>query len=80
MGSVVSLSDHSGRPVGAYAYDAFGRLHGAPTGPADAYRFAGQQAVRAAEDGAGMLYLMGLRFYDASTGRFLSRDPLGPAP
>ena len=75
LGSVVNLSDASGTPRGAFGYDPFG--HGSSTVGAERepYRFLGQLGVRA-EESTVELYAMGFRTYDASTGRFISRDPL----
>jgi RHS repeat-associated protein len=73
-GNVVNLSDVAGLPRGAIGYDAFGRAN-APAGlEQQAVSFLGKFGVRA-EESMTDLYLMGFRYYDASTGRFLSRDP-----
>jgi RHS repeat-associated protein len=53
-------------------YDAFGSLvssSGTPTGP---FGFVGAQGYQ--EDGDSGLKLLGHRYYDPSTGRFLTRD------
>jgi RHS repeat-associated protein len=75
QGSVVNLSDGAGAPRGAFGYDAFGHGNAAAGADQEAYRFLGQLGVRG-EEGPGELYLMGLRTYDASTGRFISPDPM----
>jgi len=74
-GSVRLLSDGSGLPRDAYAHDAFGYPQGPVGADANPYRYAGERGVRALP-ATTALYQMGFRLYDASTGRFLSRDPL----
>jgi len=75
LGNVVNLSDAAGLPRGAYGYDAFGHMQVAAGPRDDPYRFVGQQGVQA-EPAVADLYLMGQRYYDASTGRFITTDPL----
>ena len=75
LGSVTNVTDAAGQVRSAYSHDAYGHAQAAPRGSADPYRFVGQLGVRA-EPALSDLYLMGLRYYDASTGRFLTRDPL----
>jgi RHS repeat-associated protein len=74
LGTVVNLSDEVGTPRAAYGYDAFGQAN-APAGDEDEpYCFLGRWGVRA-EDAVRDLYLMGFRYYDATTGRFITTDP-----
>jgi RHS repeat-associated protein len=75
LGSVVNISDGTGIPRGASGFDAFGHVSVAAGGDQGPYRFLGQLGVRA-EEAVGDLYLMGFRTYDASTGRFISPDPV----
>jgi len=75
LGSVTNVADAAGQLRSAYSYDAFGHAQAAPSEGADPYRFVGQLGVRA-EPALSDLYLMGLRYYDAATGRFLTRDLL----
>ena len=75
LGSVVNSSDAAGNPRGAFGYDAFGRANAARGADQATYRYLGQLGVRV-EEAVSDLYLMSFRTYDASTGRFLSRDPL----
>ena len=77
LGSVRVLTGADGRPLTAYSYDSFGYPGRVAGVDAAAPRFVGQQGVRAAQEGAPGLYLMGRRFYHPGIGRFLSRDPLG---
>jgi RHS repeat-associated protein len=74
-GSIRLLSDVSGAARDVYTHDAFGYPQGAVGTDANPYRFVGEWGVRALPAPAG-LYQMGYRLYDASSGRFLSRDPL----
>ena len=76
-GSTLALTDGSGAVTDAYAYDPYGRLlahTGANTQP---FTFVGQWGVRQ-EGASGALYHMRARYYDATTGRFISRDPVWP--
>ncbi len=71
LGSVRLLTNDSRAVVGTYTYDAYGATTaktGAATTP---MRYAGQYA----DDESG-LYWMRARYYDASTGQFISRDPV----
>ena len=75
MGSSVRQTDASRSSTGARAYDAFGMplsTTGAPQGP---FGFAGARGYQG--DGDSGLKLLGHRYYDPSTGRFLTRDPIG---
>jgi RHS repeat-associated protein len=75
LGTVYNVADADGVSRAAYGYDAFGhqsRVAGLDENP---YRFVGQLGVQM-EEASGDLYLMGFRYYDAGTGRFLTHDPL----
>ncbi len=54
----------------SYDYEAFGALKSSSGSLANAFRFAGEQSD--AETG---LYCLRARYYDPSTGRFISKDP-----
>lgn len=72
LGSITSLTDASGSVAGTYTYDTFGKLvtsSGALTNP---LRYTGREFD--AETG---LYYYRARYYDPTTGRFLSEDPIG---
>ena len=70
LGSVRATTDSSGSVVGRTDYSAFGAVR-ASSGTQGAIGFAGQQS-----DGAtGLQYLLA-RYYDPSTGRFVSQDTL----
>ena len=72
LGSTRLLTDATGAVVATFSYGPYGQLT-SHTGSADTpLRWAGQY-----EDPATGLYYLRARFYDPSTGQFLSRDPLG---
>ena len=76
-GNTLFLTDPGGGVTDAYAYTPYGRLvarNGTTTQP---FTFVGKWGIRQV-DPEGSLYHMRARAYDASTGRFLSRDPLWP--
>ena len=76
-GSTIALSDASGRVVAEYSYDPFGYVTArTDVQPPNRFTFVGREGV--VDDGRG-LYLMGRRHYHAGLGRFLQKDPLGPA-
>jgi len=78
LGSTVALTDAAGTVTDAYAYDPYGRLREHTGSSSQPFTFVGQWGVR--QEGAeGDLYHMRARYYDAATGRFLSRDPAWPA-
>lgn len=69
LGSVVAITDGSGAVEQTYDYDVFGVMRSA-TGTSDnRYTFTGEE-----NDASGLVYLRA-RYYDPSTGRFLSPDP-----
>jgi RHS repeat-associated protein len=71
--SVSLLTDESGRVMQSYRYAAFGQPQSEPQTPANPFTFTGRELDRATG-----LYYFRARWYDASTGRFLSRDPAPP--
>ncbi len=70
MGSIAALADSNGNPVCSYTYDSFGRTQPC-TALVNPFAFAGREY-----DSESGLYAMRARYYDPSTGRFLSADPL----
>ncbi|MBI4320397.1 MAG: hypothetical protein HY675_18060 [Chloroflexi bacterium] len=76
-GSTLALTNQSGSVTDAYAYTPFGRQLVHQGTSSQPFTFVGQYGVR--QEGSGSsLYQMRARYYDAETGRFLSRDPLWP--
>jgi RHS repeat-associated protein len=76
LGSVVALTDATGKPRAAYAYDPWGNALlniSDSLGTKNKFRFTGE----ALDPGTGLYYLRA-RYYDPSIGRFSSRDrPVG---
>lgn len=73
-GNTLALTDSSGAVVGAFAYSPYGAVlskSGAVTTP---FTYVGAYGVM---DEGNNLYFMKNRYYDAITGRFLQRDPIG---
>ena len=74
LGSATRQTDAAKATTATRSYDAFGMIlasTGAPKGP---FGFAGSSGYQ--EDGDTGLKLLGHRYYDPSTGRFLTRDPI----
>jgi len=69
LGSVLAEVDSAGNNAVSYQYDVYGNVVNQQGSLYDERQFAGEQA-----DPTGLTYLRA-RFYDATTGRFLSRDP-----
>lgn len=75
-GNVLALTDAAGNVTDAYAYSPFGRLLGRTGASDQPFLFMGRFGVR--REGTGALYHVRTRYYDAETGRFLTREPLWP--
>ena len=76
-GNVTEITDHTGTKVATYRYDAFGNTLVA-TGSYAAlnnYRFSTKPLD--SEIANAPLYYYGYRYYDPTTGRWPSRDPIG---
>ena len=75
LGRTNALETNSSQAVTATkTYDAFGMPVGSTGSSASPFGFAGQHGYQ--EDADSGLKLLGHRYYDASTGRFLTRDPV----
>ncbi len=75
-GSTVAMTDASQNTVRQYQYDAYGQiLQQTPVAASDdnPFRYVGQHGVQYE---APNLYFMRARYYDPSTGKFLSEDPI----
>jgi RHS repeat-associated protein len=73
-GNTLALTDTSGVVVAAYAYSPYGAVlnkSGVMTTP---YTYVGVYGVM---DEGNDLFYMKNRYYDAATGRFIQRDPIG---
>jgi RHS repeat-associated protein len=69
LGSTTVLADANGAVTGTYTYDVFGAVR-SHTGDATEWSYTGEQ-----NDPSGLEYIRA-RYYDGSTGRFISQDPL----
>ncbi len=75
LGTSATQTDHNQTTVLARDYDAFGLLRSSTgTGGNTRFGFAGGHGYQ--EDSESGLKLLGHPYYDASTGRFLTRDPI----
>ena len=74
-GSTVALTGTNGQVSTAYAYSPFGAVV-KTSGPADdnPFTYGGQYGVM--DEGQGLFFMQN-RYYDAHTGRFLQKDPIG---
>jgi RHS repeat-associated protein len=70
-GSVRQLTDSTGKPTDEYEYDAYGNLFTRQGTTPNNYLYRGEQF-----DADLGLYYLRARYYNAGTGRFMSRDPL----
>lgn len=66
------LTDDAGQTSDSYRYSAFGEVIERTGGTANPHTFAGERY-----DSATSLTYLRARYYDPSTGRFVSRDPFG---
>jgi RHS repeat-associated protein len=71
-GDVIDIADSSGDAVNWYRYDAFGTVID-QSGSADNDMLFSSKRF----DASTSLSYFGARYYDASLGRFISRDPMG---
>jgi len=75
IGNTTAVTDASGSVAESYAYDEFGAVLTASTPSAqNPFRYVGKYGVM--DEGNNILH-MRARYFDADTGKFLSRDPLG---
>jgi RHS repeat-associated protein len=74
-GNTLALTEVDGKVFAAYAYSPFGAVV-KKTGPADdnPFTYVGKYGVMDEDEG---LFFMKNRYYDAHTGRFLQKDPIG---
>ncbi|HRB80763.1 MAG TPA: RHS repeat-associated core domain-containing protein [Nitrospira sp.] len=74
LGTVTELTDSNGAVTKAYAYDAYGTILESPGTVDQPYTYTGREF-----DSESGLYYYRARYYDATTGRFSQRDPIGRA-
>jgi RHS repeat-associated protein len=72
LGSITSLTDPTGAVAATYTYDSFGFLTNSTGSATNWFRYAARQF-----DSDTALYYNRARYYDPTTGRFLSQDPSG---
>jgi RHS repeat-associated protein len=70
LGSTRLVTDSTGVGQATYTYDAYGNLAAGTGTITNPLRFAGQY-----RDGESSLYYLRARYYDPSTGQFVTRDP-----
>jgi RHS repeat-associated protein len=75
LGSVVATVDLTGQRKASLAYQPYGNYE-TPLGAADSGLFTFVGGLGVQDEGHGLFYMKN-RFYDATTGRFLQRDPIG---
>jgi len=71
-GNVINIVDSNGQVLQSYYYGAFGNLTNTERDSINASRFVGELGILN-DDDSGLIY-MRARYYDASEGRFISRD------
>jgi RHS repeat-associated protein len=71
LGTVRSVTDANGSVTGTFSYDSFGVPAASNPSTPNRETFTGYQY-----DSTSGLYDAGARYYDATTGRFLSEDPV----
>jgi RHS repeat-associated protein len=73
-GNTAALTDGAGAVAAAYAYAPFGEILNKTGSIANPFTYAGAHGVISEGNG---LYFMKNRYYDAVTGRFIQKDPIG---
>jgi RHS repeat-associated protein len=71
LGSVTTLSNSAGAIAASYTYDSFGNILANSGSIANSFRYTGREL-----DPETSLYYYRVRYYDSTTGRFFSEDPL----
>ena len=71
LGSTSMLSNSTGAVVATYTYDPYGNVTSSTGSVTNPILFAGQYL-----DSESNLYYLNARYYDPTTGQFLTRDPL----
>jgi RHS repeat-associated protein len=71
LGSLTSLSNSAGALAQTYTYDSFGKQTASSGSLTNPFQYTGREF-----DSETGLYFYRARYYDPSTGRFLSEDPL----
>jgi len=72
LGSITSLTNGSGQLAASYVYGSFGKLAASTGSITNPFQYTGREFD--AETG---LYYYRARYFDQTTGRFISEDPIG---
>jgi RHS repeat-associated protein len=72
LGSITSLSNSAGALAQTYTFDSFGKLTGSSGSLTNPFQYVSREL-----DTESSLYYMRARYFDPTTGRFLSEDPIG---
>ncbi|GFO83553.1 MAG: hypothetical protein A49_31800 [Methyloceanibacter sp.] len=75
LGTTRALTDATATVVAQFFYNAWGVLEGATGSAETRYGYVGTQGYQT--DAATGLMHLGARYYDATIGRFMQRDPIG---
>ena len=75
QGNSRAMTDGGQALTDTYTYDAFGSAQSHAGGSATAYGWGEESGYQTDQDGG--LRLLGHRYYDSRTGRFISQDPAG---
>jgi RHS repeat-associated protein len=75
-GNTVAVTTAAGAVVNAYAYTPFGVLSGSSGSLYNPFTYVGEYGVMSEGNN---IYFMKNRYYDAITGRFIQKDPIGRA-
>jgi RHS repeat-associated protein len=73
MGNTIFVSNDAGVPIGSYAYTPYGKITSSAGELENPFTWQGEFGVMDEGDG---LYYIRARYYDAASGRFISRDPI----
>lgn len=73
-GNTLALTDASGNVANSYQYDPFGQVTAQTGTVRNPFTYVGAYGVM--QEGNGIFYMKN-RYYDAVTGRFLQKDPIG---
>jgi RHS repeat-associated protein len=71
LGSITSLSNSAGALANTYTYDSYGKLTASTGTLTNPFQYTGREF-----DSETGLYYYRARYYDQSTGRFISQDPV----
>ena len=75
LGSVTAITNSEGIPIKHYHYDPYGNLTNTDNDPLNSFTFVGRYGGRKDWETGFTQFLH--RWYDAKTGKWISRDPIG---